>query len=110
MMAKMRIIARNTLTAYAASLVGNKDQPAVKAALDAWYQMVGEATWANSMALKAQFGSASIVGARAVFNIKGNDYRLVVDVDYQRETVFIKWIGTHAEYDRIDVRTVQYGD
>jgi mRNA interferase HigB len=45
-----------------------------------------------------------------VFNIKGNAYRLVAAIDYQREIVFIKWLGTHAEYDRIDVKTVKYGD
>ena len=47
---------------------------------------------------------------RVVFNIKGNDYRLVTAIDYARQAVFIKWIGTQAEYDEIDVRTVQYGD
>jgi mRNA interferase HigB len=45
-----------------------------------------------------------------VFNIKGNDYRLVTAIDYTRRTVFIKWLGPHAEYDRIDVRKVRYGD
>ena len=55
------------------------------------------------------YAHASIVGAdRVVFNIKGNAYRLVVAVDYQRATVFIKWLGMHKQYDAIDVRTVQY--
>ena len=49
-------------------------------------------------------------GDRVVFNIKGNAYRLVAAVDYQRQIVFIKWIGTHAQYDKIDVRKVRYGD
>ena len=44
------------------------------------------------------------------FNIKGNDYRLVMAIDYRRDIVFIKWIGAHKHYDEIDVRTVQYGD
>jgi len=45
---------------------------------------------------------------RVVFNIKGNDYRLVVAIHYDRRIVFIKWIGSHAAYDRIDVKTVRY--
>lgn len=55
------------------------------------------------------YASASIIGAeRVVFNIKGNEYRLVAAVDYRRAIVFIKWIGTHKEYDNIDVRTISY--
>ena len=58
---------------------------------------------------KAYYGNASIVGAdRVVFNIKGNDYRLVTAIDYRRGIVFIKWLGSHTDYDKIDVRTVQY--
>jgi mRNA interferase HigB len=57
------------------------------------------------------YGSASIVGAeRVVFNIKGNDYRLVTAIDYRRGIVFIKWLGAHKDYDKIDARTVQYDD
>ena len=57
------------------------------------------------------YANASIVGNdRVVFNIKGNAYRLVAAIDYQRQIVFIKWLGTHAEYDRIDVKTVKYGN
>lgn len=55
------------------------------------------------------YASASIVGAeRVVFNIKGNAYRLVAAVDYRRALVFIKWLGTHWQYDKIDVRTISY--
>jgi mRNA interferase HigB len=46
---------------------------------------------------------------RVVFNIKGNDYRLVVAIHYRHQIVFIKWIGTHEDYDKIDVKTVKYG-
>jgi mRNA interferase HigB len=61
--------------------------------------------------LKAAYRNASIAGNdRVVFNIKGNDYRLVVAIDYGRQIVFVKWFGTHAAYDLIDVRTVSYGD
>lgn len=81
----------------------------MKTALDAWFQEVRRTEWKNSSDVKASYANASIVGAeRVVFNIKGNSYRLVVAVDYKRAIVFIKWMGTHKEYDAIDVRTVQY--
>lgn len=55
------------------------------------------------------YASASIVGSdRVVFNIKGNDYRLVTAIDYRRQAVFIKWVGNHSDYDKIDVKTVKY--
>jgi mRNA interferase HigB len=88
---------------------GSKDHRALKTALDAWFQEARQAEWKNSADVKASYAHASIVGAdRVVFNIKGNAYRLVVAVDYQRSTVFIKWLGSHKQYDAIDVRTVQY--
>jgi len=90
-------------------LKGHKDQRAVKAALDSWFHEVKRAQWKNASSVKASYANASIVGAeRIVFNIKGNAYRLVVAVDYRRAIVFIKWLGTHKEYDAIDVRIVQY--
>ena len=107
----MRVIARKTLTRFVESLRGRKGQPAVKAALDAWFQEVRRAAWRNSADLNRSFGAASIVSAdRVVFNIKGNDYRLLSAIDYRRQILFIKWVGAHADYDRIDARTVQYGD
>lgn len=61
--------------------------------------------------MRASFGAVSIVSAdRLVFNIRGNAYRMVASVHYRRGIVWIKWIGTHADYDKIDARTVQYGD
>jgi mRNA interferase HigB len=107
----MRIIARRTLREFVGKLKGRKDQPAVKAALDAWFAEVSRARWTSSSDVKRSYASASIVGAdRVVFNIKGNDYRLVVAIDYEKRIVWIKWIGTHAEYDKIDVRKIRYGD
>lgn len=107
----MRIIARNTLTRFVQKLAGHKDQQAVKAALDAWFYEVKQATWENPAEVKQRYANASIVGAgRAVFNIEGHDYRLVTAMDYRRGIVFIKWIGAHKDYDKIDARTVQYGD
>jgi mRNA interferase HigB len=107
----MRVFSRTTLNAYAAMLKaeGAGNHKAVKAALDAWYAEVAKAEWTSPQRLKDQFGSASVVSAsRVVFNIKGNDYRLIVDIDYARRGVFVKWLGTHAEYDRIDARSVRY--
>jgi mRNA interferase HigB len=105
----VRIIARNTLKRFIEKLQGHKDQRAVKAALDAWFQEARQAEWNNSSDVKASYAHASIAGAdRVVFNIKGNAYRLVVAVNYRRATVYVKWLGTHKDYDSIDVRTVNY--
>ena len=106
----MRIIARRTLKRFIESRAGHKDQPALKAAVDAWFDEVRKARWTSSADVKRRYRTASIVsGGRVVFNIKGNDYRLVVAIDYEKSIVWIKWLGTHAEYDRIDVRTVEHG-
>ncbi len=107
----MRIIARKTLRDFVESLRGSKDQKAVKSALDSWFHEVQGSEWHTPADVTASYANASIVGSdRVVFNIKGNAYRLVVAVDYQRQIVFIKWLGTHAQYDKIDVRKVKYGD
>jgi mRNA interferase HigB len=106
----MRIIARRTLREFVAKLKGRKDQPALKTALDAWFAETSRAHWASSADVKRRYASASTVGGdRVVFNIKGNDYRLVVAIDYEKSIVWVKWIGTHAEYDKIDGK-VRYGD
>ena len=106
----MRIIARRTLREFADSLAGHRDRPAVKAALDAWFQEVRRARWRNSADIMRSYATASIVSAeRVVFNVKGNAYRLVVAVDFEKGIVWIKWIGTHKDYDRIDVTEVEHG-
>ncbi len=106
----MRIIARRTLRQFVESRAGHKDQPALKAALDAWFDEVRKASWASTADVKQLYASASIVSAdRIVFNIKGNDYRLVVAVDFEKAIVWIKWLCTHRDYDRIDVRKVKHG-
>jgi mRNA interferase HigB len=105
----MRIIARRTLLNYVASRKGQKDHPALKAALDAWFAEARRAVWTSAANFKRHFATVSIIGSdRVVFNIKGNSYRLMVAVDYAHGIVWIKWIGTHAEYDKIDVKTVTY--
>lgn len=75
--------------------------------LRAWYYEVRKATWKNPNEVKKQYRSASIVGDnRVVFNICGNKYRLVVKINYEIGWVFIRFVGTHKEYDKIDVTTV----
>src|ERR1700687_2491488 len=106
----MRVIARKTLRQFVNSLKGSKDQKAVKSALDAWFHEVLRVDWKSPADVLKAYANASIVGPdRVVFNIKGNDYRLVAAINYRHRIVFIKWIGTHADYDEIDVKTVKYG-
>jgi mRNA interferase HigB len=105
----MRIIARRTLRQFVEGLSASKDRPAVKAALDAWFDEASKAAWKNTADVKRRYATASIVSAeRIVFNIKGNDYRLVVAVDFEKAIVWIKWIGTHKASDKIDVTKVRH--
>lgn len=77
--------------------------------LKAWAYETKYSTWGNANELKSKYGNASIISSkRVVFNIKGNDYRLIADIEYRLGIVFIVWFGTHAEYDKIDAKTVSY--
>lgn len=81
-----------------------------KPALDDFWKQhdVRKAHWSTPQDLKNQYRNVSIIeNNRAVFNIKGNRYRLVVAIDYKRQLVFIKFIGTHTEYDKIDASTIE---
>ena len=72
-----------------------------------WFHDAKIAEWKNSNELKQQYKNASIVGdGRVVFNIKGNDYRLVVAIDYEFQVIFIRFIGTHKQYDKIEAKTI----
>jgi mRNA interferase HigB len=105
----MRVIARRTLREFVASRAGHRDQSALKSALDAWFEEVRKAQWKSTADVKRLYATASIVSAeRIVFNMKGNSYRLVVSVDFGKQLVWIKWLGTHRDYDRIDVKKVKY--
>jgi mRNA interferase HigB len=105
----MRIIARSTLRRFVDSRKGHKDQAALKSALDAWFDEVKKAKWKNTADVKRLYATASVASAeRIVFNIKGNDYRLVIAVDFEKGIIWIKWIGTHDEYDHINVREVEH--
>jgi mRNA interferase HigB len=72
-----------------------------------WYSTVEDADWATPTDVKATFGDASILkDSRVVFNIGGNKYRVVVRINYPYRVVYIRFVGTHAEYDDIDAETI----
>lgn len=97
----MRIISKKALRE------GWGRHPAAEEPLLAWYREVEREDWDAPAKVKAKYGTASIVaGNRVVFNIKGNDYRLVVKINYPYRVVYIRFVGTHAEYDRIDAEEV----
>jgi mRNA interferase HigB len=100
----MRIIAKRTLREFWKSSPKYLD---VKAPLEAWHEEASEAIWENPQQVKAQFRNASILkDSRVVFNIKGNHYRLIVKINYPYKVVYIRFVGTHRQYDEIDVETV----
>jgi len=76
-----------------------------------WIYEVRYSDWNNAKELKSKYGNASILNAkRVVFNIKGNEYRLIADIEFKLKIVFIVWFGTHSEYDKIDAKTINYED
>ncbi len=82
--------------------------PDAEQPLKSWVDEAKKATWSQPSEIKEQYRSASILkNRRVVFNIKGNDYRLVVSVAYHYQAVYVKFIGTHKEYDAIDAETVE---
>ncbi|MCK5136705.1 MAG: type II toxin-antitoxin system HigB family toxin [Bacteroidales bacterium] len=102
----MRIIKEKTLWEYCR----NGRYSVARASLQVWIYLVRYSEWRNPADLKSRLKSASIIGAkRVVFNIKGNEFRLVVDVEYKHRIVYVVWFGAHTEYDVIDVKTIRYG-
>jgi len=82
--------------------------PDAEQALKAWHDEARHANWRTPQQVKSHYASVSFVGKnRVVFNIKGNDYRLIVAVAWRFQAVYIKFVGTHAEYDRVDAATVE---
>lgn len=97
----MRVISRRTLREY-----GDNELEA-KAALDSWYHEAKRAEWKTPAQIKELYRSASILKKnRVVFNIAGNKFRLIVRIDYEDRIVFVRFIGTHAEYDEVDAEEV----
>lgn len=99
----MRIIAIKSLKGYW------EEFPAAKQALLAWHEEVDSVIWNNPNELKAQYRNASVItDKRVVFNIHGNAFRLIVDIEYRLKIVFIVWFGPHVQYDKIDVKDISY--
>jgi len=97
----MRIIAKSTLRAFW------ERHPNAEEPLLAWYRETEKADWESPAQVKEKYRSASCVGEnRVIFNMKGNDYRLVVKINYPYRVVYVRFVGTHVEYDKIDVREV----
>lgn len=97
----MRIIARKTLREF-----GTK-HPQARQPLDDWYRLVKRLEWRRPADIKGLFRSADFLpDNRVVFNINGNNYRLIAKIEYELGAVYIRFVGTHAEYDKIDAETI----
>jgi mRNA interferase HigB len=96
----MRVIAKSTLRIFWERF------PDAEAPLLAWFREVTREDWASPAEVKNKYRNASIVGERVVFNIKGNSYRLVAWINYPYRVVYVRFVGTHKEYDDIDVEEV----
>lgn len=99
----MNIVSKPTLLNYVAKY------PDASNALLSWYKVFSKAAFNNFNELKIIYSSASIVGNnRVILNIKGNSYRLILGMDFKRQSSYIIWFGSHKEYDKIDATTVAY--
>ncbi len=97
----MRVIAKSTLRDFWLEHADCEQQ------LKTWYNEAEKSSWKNPADIKADYPSASILGDnRVVFNIKGNTYRLIVKINYHYQMTWIRFIGTHAEYDKIDAEKI----
>lgn len=97
----MRVIAKKILREFW------EKQPDSKEQLKTWYKEASKASWSSPNDIKSEFPKASILkGGRVIFNICGNKYRLIVLINYLRSWVFIRFIGTHVEYDKIDANKI----
>ncbi len=95
----MNVISKRTIVKF------YEIHPSAKTALEVWHSDVRRSIWKTPEDIKKTYASASFLADnRVVFNIKGNDYRLIVHIDYKRKIVRVKFIGTHAQYDKIDVK------
>lgn len=103
----MIVIGTQVVESYFANRAGHKGIKAARSQYDAWLAVAGLARWRNPDDVTASHPKASILKAsRVVFNIKGNDYRLVAAVQYRAGVLVIRFFGTHAEYDEIDAETI----
>jgi mRNA interferase HigB len=99
----MHIVSRSVLVDF----YTRPEYKDARGALEAWYDVTRQARWSSPAEIKAQYRHASVIANnRVVFNIKGNDYRLIVAFAYRTQRGYIKFIGTHAQYDAIDAANV----
>jgi mRNA interferase HigB len=104
---QMFVIGTEVVERHFKTHVGHKGIKATRTQYHAWLAIVGRAQWRTPEDVKASYPKASILkGSRVVFNIKGNDYRLIASVQYQAGVLAIRFFGTHAEYDKIDAEIV----
>ncbi len=100
----MRVIAQRTLREFWQSKPEYAD---AKSQIEAWYHEAQKAKWSSPADIKEKYRNASILkNGRVIFNIAGNKYRLVVWINFKAQIVYIKFIGTHQQYDKIDPETV----
>jgi mRNA interferase HigB len=103
----MIVIGADLVESYFADRSGHKGIKAAWSQYQAWLDIVSRAQWRHPEDVKASYPKASILKAgRVVFNIKGNDFRLVARIQYQAGILAIRFFGSHAEYDKIDAETV----
>ena|SRR5689334_18677327 len=103
----MIVIGTDIVESYLADHVGHKRAKAARSQYQAWLDILIRANWRTPEDVKAPYPKASILKAgRVVFNIKGNDYRLVAVIQYAAGVVVVRFFGSHAEYDRVDVEEV----
>lgn len=100
----MRVISKQTLRRFWEGASGRDD---ARRALEAWHREARRSSWQSPQDIKRQYASVSVLkGSRVVFNICGNRYRLVVRINFSLQIVFVRFVGTHAQYDAIDAETV----
>jgi len=99
----MRVLAKSTLREFWSSQLKYAE---AEGPMSAWYAVCIRAEWRAPADVRSTFGSASFVKDNVVFNIAGNKYRIVANIDYERQAMFVKFVGTHAQYDAVDVGTL----
>jgi mRNA interferase HigB len=98
---KLRVIAKKTLREFWERHNDCEQQ------LKTWFQEASKAKWENHNEIKTEYPGASIIGNdRIVFNIKGNSYRLIVKINFDYQMIWIRYIGTHSEYDKVNAKTI----
>jgi mRNA interferase HigB len=103
MISSMRVVKRRVLLEF------GETHPQARVPLDHWYHLVKHGRWSNTADVRRVFGNAVdfLANYRAIFDIKVNHYRLIAEINCRRQAVYIRFLGTHAEYDKVDAATVK---